>query len=43
MVVLGAGVTGLTCGALLAEAGADVIVIEALHVGAGTMGAPLTK
>lgn len=43
VLVVGAGVTGLTCGALLAEAGAEVIVIEARRIGAGTTGATTGK
>ena len=36
VVVIGAGLTGLTVAGLLARAGRSVLVLEARHVGAGT-------
>lgn len=38
VVVIGAGITGLTTAVLLARAGKTVTVVEARHVGAGTTG-----
>ena len=38
VVVVGAGLTGLTTAILLARAGKKVVVVEARHVGAGTTG-----
>ncbi len=38
VVVIGAGITGLTTAVLLARAGKNVTVVEARHVGAGTTG-----
>lgn len=38
VVVLGAGVSGLACAAMLAEQGRSVIVLEARHIGAVTTG-----
>jgi len=38
VVVVGAGITGLTTAVLLARAGKKVVVVEARHVGAGTTG-----
>ncbi|ORA56523.1 FAD-dependent oxidoreductase [Mycolicibacterium chubuense] len=38
VVVVGAGITGLTTAALLARAGKKVVVVEARHVGAATTG-----
>lgn len=43
VVVVGAGVTGLTCAVLLAEDGADVAVVEARRVAAGTTGGTTGK
>ena len=43
VVVVGAGITGLTTAALLARAGRSVLVVEARHVGAGTTGASTAK
>lgn len=43
VVVLGAGITGLTTAALLAEAGRRVLVLEARDVGAGTTGGSTAK
>lgn len=43
VLVVGAGVTGLTCGVLLAEADAHVTVIEARSVGSGTTGGTTGK
>lgn len=41
--VVGGGVTGLTTAVLLAEAGWDVVVLEARHVAAGTTGGTTGK
>ncbi len=41
--VVGGGITGLTCAVLLAEAGADVVLVEARRVGAGTTGGTTGK
>lgn len=41
--VVGGGVTGLTCAVLLAEAGADVVLVEARRLGAGTTGGTTGK
>lgn len=38
VVVVGQGAAGLTAGALLAEAGVDVVVLDAGHPGAGASG-----
>lgn len=43
VVVVGAGITGLTTAGLLARAGKSVLVIEARHVGAGTTGGSTAK
>lgn len=43
VVVVGAGITGLTTAALLARAGRSVLVVEARHVGAGTTGGSTAK
>lgn len=43
VVVVGAGVTGLTTAVLLAEAGMDVVVLEARRVAAGTTGGTTGK
>lgn len=43
VVVVGAGITGLTTGVLLAEAGMDVVVLEARQVAAGTTGGTTGK
>ncbi|MDI6911599.1 FAD-dependent oxidoreductase [Nocardioides sp.] len=43
VVVVGAGITGLTTAALLARAGRSVLVLEARHVGAGTTGGSTAK
>lgn len=43
VVVVGAGVTGLTCAVLLAQDGADVAVVEARRIGAGTTGGTTGK
>ena len=43
VVVIGAGITGLTTGLLLARAGRSVAVIEARQVGAGTTGGSTAK
>jgi glycine/D-amino acid oxidase-like deaminating enzyme/nitrite reductase/ring-hydroxylating ferredoxin subunit len=43
VVVVGAGLTGLTTGLLLARAGREVLVVEARHVGAGTTGGSTAK
>lgn len=43
VVVVGAGLTGLTTGLLLARAGRSVAVVEARHVGAGTTGSSTAK
>jgi glycine/D-amino acid oxidase-like deaminating enzyme len=43
VVVVGAGITGLTTAALLARAGLSVLVLEARHVGAGTTGGSTAK
>jgi glycine/D-amino acid oxidase-like deaminating enzyme/nitrite reductase/ring-hydroxylating ferredoxin subunit len=43
VVVLGAGITGLTAAVDLARAGRDVIVLEAREVGAGTTGGSSAK
>jgi glycine/D-amino acid oxidase-like deaminating enzyme len=43
VVVVGAGITGLTTALLLARAGRSVAVIEARHVGAGTTGGSTAK
>lgn len=43
VVVVGAGITGLTTAVLLAEAGMDVVVLEARHVAAGTTGGTTGK
>lgn len=41
--VVGGGITGLTTAVLLAEAGLDVVVLEARHVAAGTTGGTTGK
>ncbi len=43
VVVIGAGITGLTTAALLARAGRSVLVLEARHIGAGTTGGSTAK
>lgn len=43
VVVIGAGITGLTAALLLQSSGLDVVVIEALAVGAGTTGGTTGK
>ena len=43
VVVIGAGITGLTTAGLLARAGKSVAVVEARHVGAGTTGGSTAK
>ncbi|GAA1132481.1 FAD-dependent oxidoreductase [Nocardioides aquiterrae] len=43
VVVVGAGLTGLTTAGLLARAGKSVLVIEARYVGAGTTGGSTAK
>lgn len=43
VVVVGAGITGLVSAMLFAEAGQDVIVLEARRVGAGTTGRTTAK
>ena len=43
VIVVGAGITGLTTAVLLARAGRSVAVIEARHVGAGTTGRSTAK
>jgi glycine/D-amino acid oxidase-like deaminating enzyme/nitrite reductase/ring-hydroxylating ferredoxin subunit len=43
VVVVGAGIVGLTAAALLAERGSTVAVLEARHVGAGTTGYTTAK
>ena len=43
VVVLGAGIVGLTTAVELARAGQDVVVLEARHVGSGTTGASTAK
>ncbi len=43
VVVLGAGIVGLTTAVELARAGRDVVVLEARHVGAGTTGGSTAK
>lgn len=43
VVVVGAGITGLTTALLLARAGRSVAVVEARHLGAGTSGATTGK
>jgi glycine/D-amino acid oxidase-like deaminating enzyme/nitrite reductase/ring-hydroxylating ferredoxin subunit len=43
VVIVGAGITGLTTAALLARAGRSVLVVEARHLGAGTTGGSTAK
>ncbi len=43
VVVVGAGITGLTTAALLSRAGKAVLVVEARHVGSGTTGGSSAK
>lgn len=43
VLVVGAGITGLTTALLLAEAGRDVTVVEALQIGHGTTGGTTGK
>lgn len=43
VVVIGAGITGLTAATELTRAGRDVVVLEARHVGAGTTGGSTAK
>lgn len=43
VVVVGAGITGLTCALLLARQGRDVVVVEAAGVGSGTTGGTTGK
>ncbi|MFC7493935.1 MULTISPECIES: FAD-dependent oxidoreductase [unclassified Nocardioides] len=43
VIVIGAGITGLTTAALLARAGRSVAVVEARYVGAGTTGGSTAK
>ena len=43
VVVIGAGITGLTTAGLLARAGRSVLVVEARHLGAGTTGGSTAK
>lgn len=42
-VVVGGGLTGLTTALLMAEAGEDVLLLEARHLGAGTTGRSTAK
>ena len=43
VVVVGAGITGLTTALLLAREGREVVVLEGLRVGAGTTGRTTAK
>ena len=43
VVVVGAGITGLTLAGLLARSGTSVLVLEARHIGAGTTGGSTAK
>ncbi len=43
VVIVGAGITGLTCAVVLAEAGAEVTVVEGSRIGAGTTGGTTGK
>ena len=43
VVVVGGGLTGMTTALLLASGGRKVVVVEALHVGAGTTGGSTAK
>jgi glycine/D-amino acid oxidase-like deaminating enzyme len=43
VLVVGAGITGLTTAALLARAGRSVLVLEARYIGAGTTGGSTAK
>ncbi|GAW52244.1 MULTISPECIES: FAD-dependent oxidoreductase [unclassified Nocardioides] len=43
VIVVGAGITGLTTAALLSRAGKSVLVVEARRVGSGTTGASTAK
>src|SRR5688572_11125454 len=43
LVVVGAGITGLTTALLASRAGMDVVVLEAAHLGNGTTGATTGK
>ena len=43
VVVIGAGLTGITTAGLLARAGLSVLVVEAEHLGAGTTGGSTAK